>query len=260
MKLCVDVGNTTIGLGFYLDKLMTKLVLATSLDKSIDEYHASINLLINEKGINPNSITDIIYSSVVPSINETLLEVLHLLFNNAHIYELDASSPHHIKMKVDNPSEVGSDLIADLVGGYSKYKLPLLVIDFGTATKLLLIDKDGYFSSALIMPGVEVSAKSLFSKAALLPEVDLSSHKSLLDSKNTIDCIKHGILYGHLESIIGLANRYEEELGYSLNKVITGGSALYFKDLFTKDYYFDENLVLDGEFIVLNNIIQQSEE
>lgn len=255
MKLCIDVGNTTIGFGFYNeDKLINKLVLKTSLDKLQDEYEASLRLLLKERNINPAEVTSIIYSSVVPQINEILFEVINMLFKDTIIYELDASSPHNIKMKIDNPKEVGSDLIADLVGGKNKYPLPLVIIDFGTATKLLLLDKEGSFTSALIMPGVEVAAKSLFNKAALLPEVDLSSSTNLLDSKNTINCIKHGILFGHLESITGLVKRYEEELGYKLNKVVTGGSSVYFKHLFSKDYLFDENLVLDGEFIILNTL------
>ena len=253
MKLCIDVGNTTIVFGFYNeDKLINKLVLATSIDTLQDEYYAKLKLLLTEKNIDPSEVSSIMYSSVVPSINEILFEVINALFINAITYELDSSSPHEIKMEIDNPKEVGSDLIADLVAAKAKYPLPLVVIDFGTATKLLLLDKNGNFTSALIMPGVEVSAKSLFSKAALLPEVDLSNYKNLLNSKNTIDCIKHGILFGHLESIKGLCDRYENELGYKLNKVITGGSSIYYKDLFSKDYLFDENLVIDGELIVLN--------
>lgn len=255
MKLCIDVGNTTIGFGFYHnDSLINKLMLLTSLEKSSDEYFANLKLLIKENDIDPNSITSIIYSSVVPLIDEALLEALKRLFNKASIYQLDYSSPHEIKMDVDNPKEVGSDLIADLVGAKAKYKLPLIVIDFGTATKLLLLTKEGTFSSALIMPGVEVAANSLFSKAALLPEVSLFTSSSLLNSKNTVDCIKHGIIFGHLESIKGLCQRYEEEIGYKLNKVVTGGSSVFFKDMFPKDYIFDDNLVLDGELYVLNKI------
>ena len=258
MKLCIDVGNTTIGLGFYKDnKLIHKLVLATRLDTLQDVYRANIHLLLKEKDINPADVKNIIYSSVVPSINEVLHLAIKDLFVNAKVYELNSNSPHELSMEIDNPKEVGSDLIADLVGAKAKYELPLVVIDFGTATKLLFIDKKGAFTSALIMPGVEVAAKSLFSKAALLPEVDLTSYKSLLDSKNTIDCIKHGILFGHLESIKGLCGRYENEVGYKLNKVITGGSAIYFKGLFPNEYLFDENLVLDGELIVLNKIQQK---
>ena len=76
-----------------------------------------------------------------------------------------------------------------------------------------------------------------------------------LDSKNTINCIKHGILFGHLESIYGLASRYEKEIGYKLNKIVTGGNAEFFKNLFNKEYTVDDNLVLDGERIVLDRFI-----
>ncbi len=255
MKLCVDVGNTTIGFGFYnKDELINKLTFMTSLDKLADEYYFNIKMILVEKEIDVTKVNNIILSSVVPSINETLIAVLNRLFKNVPIYELNSDSPHLLEMKIDNPKELGSDLIADLVGAKEKYPYPLVIVDFGTATKLLLIDKSGAFSSALIMPGVEVSAKSLFSKAALLPEVDLAHPTSLLDSKNTINCIKHGIIYGHLESITGLVNRYEKELGYKLNKIVTGGSSVYFKSLFNEEYIFDDNLVLDGELVILNRI------
>ena len=258
MKLCVDVGNTTIYFGFYNeDKLTCKFALMSSLDKLEDEYHSSLKLLVEQYKINPSEVTHTLYASVVPHLNEILLSVTKKMFINSLIYELDSSSPHNIKMDIDNPKELGSDLIADLVASKAKYSLPLIAIDLGTATKLLLLDKDEAFKSALIMPGVEVSANSLFSKAALLPEVDLTSYSSLLNSKNTVDCIKHGILYGHAESIKGLIARYENELGYSLNKVVTGGNASLLKGLLPNDYIFDDNLVLDGELIILNRLIKE---
>ena len=255
MELCIDVGNTTIGFGFYLnDKLIKKFSIASSLDKLADEYYASLKLIIEENKINPLDVDEIMFASVVPSLNEILLNAVACLFSKAHVHELTCDSPHDIEMDIDNPKELGSDLIADLVGAKNNYPLPLLIVDLGTATKLLVLTKEGVFTTALIMPGVEVSAKSLFSKAALLPEVDLKVTSNVLDSKNTINCIKHGIIYGHLESINGLASRIEEALGYKLNKVVTGGNAFYFRDMFTKDYKFDENLVLNGEHIILKRI------
>lgn len=256
MKLCIDVGNTTINFGFYKeDKLLKKLTFVTSYEYDDVTYKNIIKKSLEINSINIEEVDNIILSSVVPSITYLFKDVLKELCINAKIYELNASAPHSIKMDVDNPNEVGSDLIADLVGAKAKYELPLLVIDLGTATKLLLLDKNGVFTSALIMPGVEVSAKSLFANAALLPEVDLNSYTSLLDSKNTINCIKHGILFGHLESIYGLSERFEKEIGYKLNKIVTGGNAVFFKSLFNKEYAFDDNLVLDGELIVLNKFI-----
>lgn len=256
MNLCIDVGNTTINFGFYKeDKLLKKLSFVTSYEYNEATY---LNIIIKSLEVNEikkEEVNHIILSSVVPSITNILKVILIEIFSNASIYELDSNAPHALKMDVDNPSEVGSDLIADLVGAKAKYDLPLLVIDLGTATKLLLLDKEGMFISALIMPGVEVSAKSLFANAALLPEVDLNTHTNLLDSKNTINCIKHGILFGHLESIYGLASRYEKEIGYKLNKVVTGGNAEFFKNLLSKEYTVDDNLVLDGERIVLDRFI-----
>ena len=258
MNLCIDVGNTTINFGFYKDNVLVKKVSFTTskeLDKANYLSMITSSLKVNE--INSDDIKNIMYSSVVPYVTGILKEILSDIFKNAKIYELNNDAPHNIKMDIDNPNEVGSDLIADLVAAKEKYDLPLLVIDLGTATKLLLLTKEGVFTSALILPGVAVSAASLFENAALLPEVDLNNHSSLLDSKNTINCIKHGILFGHLESIYGLATRYEKEIGYKLNKIVTGGNAVFFKDLFNNEYQFDDNLVLDGTKIVLNRIINK---
>lgn len=255
MYLCVDVGNTTIRFGFYKDEtLQTKLVLNTDLNKSSDEYYYALDFLCRQRGVKEFDVKDIIYSSVVPNINNAFIEALKKLFADAKVFILDNNAPHLLRMDIDNPKEVGSDLIADLVGAKKKYSAPLIVIDLGTATKLLLLDKNEAFKSALIMPGVEVASRSLFDKAALLPEVDLSNPTSLLDSKNTSECIKHGIIFGHLESIIGLCARYEKELGYKVNKIVTGGNALYFANLFPIDYIYDDALALDGELDILNRM------
>ena len=257
MKLVVDVGNTTIGLGFYTDDNVfnKKIIINTDTNKLEDEYLASIEFLCRQKEIDFLDVEYILFSSVVPLLNEPLKNVLTSLFKNASIYNLEPSKKY-IDMDIDNPKDVGSDLVADLVGGKAKYGYPLLIIDLGTATKLLLIDQNASFISALIMPGLKVSSDSLFKKAALLPEVELANATSLLDSKNTINCIKHGIIFGHVESIVGLAKRYEDEVGYKLKKVITGGAAKLLFDLLPDEYILDDNLTLDGELIILNQEIK----
>ena len=259
MKLCVDVGNTTIGFGFFFnDKLQERIIVNTDALKSEDEYYASLSFLFKQRNIDCLEVTHILFSSVVPSLNEPLKNVLKNLFNRALFYFLTPEISS-LKMDIDNPKEVGSDLIADLVGAKEKYEAPLIVIDLGTATKILLLDKNLTFISALIMPGLKVSSDSLFQKAALLPEVDLSNPTSLLDSKNTIDCIKHGIVFGHIESIIGLCSRYENELGYKLNKIVTGGALHIISSHLPKDYILDSSLTLEGELFILNNIIKKGE-
>lgn len=257
MKLCVDVGNTTIGLGFYEnDNLAKKIILNTDVLKLEDEYYSSISFLCKQREIDFSSIDYIIYSSVVPSLNESLRNVFSSLFKNAKIYDLGSDSAL-LKMDIDNPKEVGSDLFADLIGAKNKYQAPLIVIDLGTATKLLLLDKDETFTSALIMPGLKVSSDSLFKKAALLPEVDLSHSTNVLDSKNTNDCIKHGIIFGHIESILGLCARYENMLGYKLKKIVTGGATSLIEKHLPEEYIVDNSLTLDGELFVLNHFIKK---
>lgn len=259
MKLAVDVGNTTIGLGFYQgDNIFKKIIINTDVDKLEDEYQASIDFLCRQKEIPFNEVDAILFSSVVPVLNEPLKNALLSIFKSAKLYNLEPSKKY-IDMDIDNPKDVGGDLVADLVGGKAKYGYPLLIIDLGTATKILLIDKEGKFTSALIMPGLKVSSDSLFKKAALLPEVELSNPTNLLDSKNTIDCIKHGVIFGHVESIIGLARRYEEEVGYKLKKVITGGASKIVYDLLPDEYILDHNLTLDGELIILHQEMNKEE-
>ena len=257
MKLCVDVGNTTIRLGFYQSSLLEEIIINTDINRSMDEFISSILSLCSQRNIHVEEVENIIYSSVVPNINENLKGALKHIFLKAEILDLDLSLPIKVKIDVDNPKEVGGDLIADLVGANAKYQAPILIIDLGTATKFLLLDKDHRFTSALIMPGIKVAAESLFSKAALLHEVDLSSPTNVLDSKNTNDCIKHGVLFGHLESIKGLSERFEKEIGYKLTKVITGGNGNYLISLLPSDYIKDDTLVLDGEIEILNAYLSE---
>lgn len=259
MKLCVDVGNTTIRFGFYnkFDTLDHQITLTSDVNKMEDEYLASIDFLCRQRNIPSYDVKYIMYSSVVPTLNRKLNNALGKIFYNAKIFTLNAKKTTELVMNVDNPSEVGSDLLADLVAAKDKYLVPLVVIDFGTATKLLVLDKVGIFQSALIMPGIKVAADSLFDKAALLPEVDLSNPSKLMDSKNTSECIKNGVVYSHVYAVTGLCEKLEEEIGYKLKKIYTGGAAPTLSSLLPKEYIYDESLVLDGELIVLNNILER---
>ena len=251
MKLCIDVGNTTIGFGFYNeDKLINKLVLKTSLDKLQDEYEASLRLLLKERNINPAEVTSIIYSSVVPQININLLGALSKLTKVKPML-INANTKTDLAIDVDNPLEIGNDLIADLVGAKEKYGYPCLIADLGTASKILLLDKNGTFTSCLIMPGLTLSANSLSNKAALLPEVSLIAPESIL-VKNTLGAMNAGIVYGHADMITGLIKRYEKEIGYECKHILTGGGAIYVKDILGEEFIYDKNLTLDGLNIIIN--------
>lgn len=253
MNLCIDVGNTSIGVGvFYNDKLIKKIRLTTGLEHTEDEYFTVIKRRLEDNDIKINKIQHIILSSVVPSVNVPLKNALKRIFN-LDVISIQPGVKTGLMLKTDNPSEIGNDLIADLVGAKEEYGYPILIADLGTASKILLLDNKGVFTSCLIMPGLTLSANSLISKAALLPEVSLEAPKSILAS-NTIEAMNAGIVYGHLEMILGLINRYENELGYPCKHIITGGNSVFIKDLLPKDYIYDEDICLKG----LNHIINRN--
>lgn len=253
MNLCIDVGNTSIGVGvFYNDKLIKKIRLTTGLEHTEDEYFTVIKRRLEDNDIKINKIQHIILSSVVPSVNVPLKNALKRIFN-VDVISIQPGVKTGLMLKTDNPSEIGNDLIADLVGAKEEYGYPILIADLGTASKILLLDNKGVFTSCLIMPGLTLSANSLISKAALLPEVSLEAPKSILAS-NTIEAMNAGIVYGHLEMILGLINRYENELGYPCKHIITGGNSVFIKDLLPKDYIYDEDICLKG----LNHIINKN--
>lgn len=255
MNLCIDIGNTTTKLGiFQNDELIVKISFTTDIDKTSDELFLIIRNQVFAHDIDMSKIDVIIFGSVVPRINFAFKEALKKLCPEAKFISVGPGIKTGLCMKIDNPNEVGSDLIADLVGTKEKYGYPSLIIDLGTATKILLIDKNGVFTSCVIMPGINISASILSNKAALLPEVSLESPKPLLDCKNTAQAMNSGILFGHLEMIKGMVKRYENELGYNCHKILTGGASKYIAQ-FLSSYTYEKELSLVG----LNYLAKRNE-
>ena len=175
-----------------------------------------------------------------------------------HIEEVNAELLQNrnggLPIHVDNPSEIGNDLIAVMVGAKKKYSYPVLIADLGTASKIMLIDKSGTFVSCTIMPGLSLGAASLTNKAALLPEISFKTPKTVL-AKNTVDAINAGVLFGHADMIDGLIDRFEKEIGYKCQHVLTGGGSIYIKDVLKNHYEYDPDVCLEG----LNEIIRRNE-
>ena len=254
MNLCIDVGNTTIGVGFYEKETLVKRVTYTvELKRTNDEYQSVINRTLKENGFDAKQIERIILSSVVPSINRPLTQALKAVFDLEPMM-IAPGIKTGLTVHVDNPNEIGNDLIAVMVGAKEKYGYPCLIADLGTASKVLLIDNTGSFSSCVIMPGLSLSINSLINKAALLPEISLKTPKTIL-AKNTIDAMNAGVVFGHADMIKGAIERYEQTLGYKCQHILTGGSAIYIKEILP-DFMYEPNICLEG----LNCIIKRNEE
>ena len=135
-------------------------------------------------------------------------------------------------------------MVADAVGAIAKYGSPLIIVDLGTAIKLLAIDHKGAFVGATFYPGLYVAVDALIGRAAQLSRVSLSRPKKVI-GKNTKDSTNAGAIYGTASMIDGLVKKFEEELGYPTRHILTGGDAIYVKDLLA-DFIYDEILLLDG--------------
>ena len=255
MNICVDVGNSTIGIGIYKNSaLIERMIFNTDIRLTEDEFYHLFKKQFNELNLPNEKVDNIIFSSVVPPINLSIINTLRNIFKVEPIL-IGTQTKIDLGLKVDNPiDEIGNDLIADLVGAKEKYGSPCLIADLGTASKILLLDKDGDFASCLIVPGLTLSANSLSNKAALLPEVSLIAPKSIL-AKNTLGAMNAGIVYGHADMITGLINRYEKEIGYPCKHILTGGGAIYVKEILGDSFIYDKNLNLDGLNILINKNI-----
>ena len=251
MNICIDVGNSTIGIGAFKDnKLVERMVVNTDPRFTEDEFYQLFKKPFSVIVSGKERIDNIVFSSVVPQVNLSLLSALKKLSDVEPIL-IGPGTKTGLSIKVDNPLEIGNDLIADLVGAKEKFGYPCLIADLGTASKILLLDKTGTFVSCLIMPGLTLSAESLSNKAALLPEVSLIAPKSIM-AKNTLGAMNAGIVYGHADMILGLIKRYESELGYPCKHILTGGGAVYVKEIMQKDFIYDQNLNLDVLNIIIN--------
>ena len=239
MKLLIDIGNTAV-------KMMS--LDGNKLNKVSRFYASELTFELLDQLLEKLDFDEVVVSSVSPKTNEVInqyfLDRYDAIPNYLKIWDYSK-----IKLSLDNPSELGIDLYCDLIAGldYAKRKKqPVLIIDLGTATKILLIDEDAVFSSCAIVPGINISKKLLSSSTALLPEVENLKTKKITDCRNTIDVINSSVYYGHVEMINGLINRFENEIGKSCFYVITGGNAkAVLKDI-KQPHILDEYLCFKG--------------
>lgn len=252
MILVVDIGNTNILIGVYQnEKLISTYRTLTDKRKSSDDYAINMRIFLDKISSKVN-IRGAIISSVVPILTNTIKKAISSLFNIRPLI-VSPKIKSGVLLKMDNPCEVGADLISVSVGAIKKYGYPSLIIDLGTATKIISIDNKGSFVGGVVMPGIKISMEALVGKTAQLPEVSLEAPK-LVIGKNTFDSMKSGIVYGHISAIEGTIKRMEEELGYTTKHILTGGYAKVVRDHLDTDMIFDEFLILEGLlYIYLKN-------
>lgn len=223
MLLAIDVGNTQTVLGVYDDERLVHMWrIATNVDYTSDELRIKVHTLLEAENLKEECIDGAILASVVPTIIHDWEKVCLRAFN-VELKVVTASSCAHL-LNIDKTEfpELGADRVADAIAAKALYGSPVVVVDFGTATNIEVIDKDGAFVGGIIAPGVDTSMRALYARAALLRAIELED-PGVAIGKNTTDAVKVGVVVGEGARIDGLVNRIEKELGYETKVVATGG-------------------------------------
>lgn len=245
MILCADIGNTSIALGgFENDELKFVVRLSTDVTKTEDEYASKILNILSLHKVDRESVEGAIISSVVPPLNAIMRSAIKLAYGVDALLVCPGIKTG-IGILCDSPSSVGADLICSCVAASTLYSSPALIIDIGTATKMIVTNKSGAFIGVSIIPGVMMGLKALSSGTAQLPQIGLEAPSAVI-GKNTVDCMKSGVIFGNASLIDGMIDRICCEVGEELPVIVTGGYASSIVPHCDHKMISDEYLVLKG--------------
>ena len=251
MIIAIDVGNTSIAIGgFQSNDLKFVVRLSTDVTKTEDEYASKILNVMNLHGVNRGNVEGAIISSVVPPLNSVMKSAIQLSYGVEPLM-VSPGIKTGIGILCDSPSSVGADLICSCVAANTLYSAPSLIIDIGTATKMIVTNKNGAFIGVSIIPGVMMGLKALAKGTAQLPQVGLEAPATVV-GKNTVDCMKSGVIFGHASMMDGMIDRINAEVGEELPVIVTGGYASVIAPHCNHKMITDEQLVLKGLNIIYN--------
>lgn len=248
--LALDVGNTNVVIGAYKGTTLVRTWrAATQVDRTEDELAVMIDGLLAREELGIDDIDAMVLGSVVPPLTLALTR-----FADRHLPTSGNGRRHlvigpgiktGVKLRVDNPSEVGADRIANTLAAHSRYGGPAVVVDFGTSTNFDIVSGDGDFLGGSFAPGLEIAAESLFGRASRLFRVPLTPPRDAI-GKNTVDCLRSGIVFGYVGLVEGLLVRILAELGGKPRVIATGGLASTIAPLTKSIERVDEDLTLEG--------------
>ncbi len=249
MLLAVDVGNTNVTLGvFEGERLRTTWRVATVHDRMPDEYGIQLLQLFAHRGIQPEDVTGVAIASVVPALTGVFRRVsLDYLCGEPLI--VDAGVRTGVRIRYENPREVGADRVVDCAAVQAKYGGPACVVDFGTATTFDAISREGDYLGGAIAPGIGIAAEALFARASKLYRVEIAPPARAIGT-NTAMAMQSGIFFGYVALVEGLVARFRRELGPEMKVIATGGLAETVAHETAVIQYVDPWLTLEGLRIV----------
>jgi len=243
--IAIDVGNTQTVMGLFEgEELVDSWRLSTVRDRTSDEYRLFLAGLLRQDGYRLEDVDGVALSSVVPTAKQAMIEVAHDLVEGL-VVVVGPGVRTGLPINIDNPREVGADRVVNSVAAAEKYGTPVVVVDFGTATNMDVVDGSGAYVGGAIAPGLEISQTALIEATAALRRVDLDPPRAPI-GKNTVEAIQSGLIYGHAGLVDGIVGRIVDEMDGSPAVVATGGLASTIVPHCRTVDRVDETLTLDG--------------
>ncbi|MEG1875264.1 MAG: type III pantothenate kinase [Angelakisella sp.] len=251
MILAIDIGNTNIVLGTYQEeRLVFVSRIRTESEKTEDEYGVLIRSILRLHYQEPREITAVIISSVVPPLTAAMKRAANLLCSTATVLVVGPGVKTGLDIRIDNPAQLGADLVSTSIGVLEKYPVPAITIDLGTATKICMIDQNRSFRGCSIMPGVGIALEALSKRTAQLPSISLEGDDIKLVGTNSIDSMRSGVVLGAASMLDGMISRLEEEYGSFATIVACGGVVNAIVPHCKHNITIDPTLLLDGLYAI----------
>lgn len=249
MLLVVDIGNTDTVFGVWQDQTWAHVFRTRSVhEETIEHYLTTLKKYFETAGLNIKDVETVVLSSVVPPLTPTMKAMLVQLFKQDPVVVGPSVYPK-LKVEIDRPNEIGTDLVANAVAAYTKYERNCVVVDFGTALTFTTVSGDGRILGVAIAPGLKTAVKALFNNTAQLPEVPLKLPESAI-GKNTFHAIQAGILLGYESLVRGMITRIRRELDGDCIAIATGGLSSIIDTLHGEFVEINRSHTLDGLRII----------
>ena len=245
MILTIDIGNSNIVLGGVREEeILFEARLRTEATKTSDQYAVDLKIILDMYGVNPADVEGSIIASVVPQVlNSMQTAVLKITGKQSLV--VGPGLKTGLNIRLENPSHTGADLVVGAVAALREHKPPMIIIDMGTATTMTVLDETGALIGGCICPGVKISLDALTDRTALLPGLQLDQPKKAI-GRNTIDCMRSGIMMGTACMLDGMIERMEQELGSKTTVVATGGIAKFVIPMCRTPMVYDKDLLVKG--------------
>jgi type III pantothenate kinase len=262
MLFVVDIGNTDICLSLFQGREILRIGrIRTHQPKAVEKCLKWVLKVVQAEDFPFSEIENTIISCVVPTLLTPFKEACVKVFSKEPLVLGEVSAPFPILSLIDQPGEEGTDLMANAYAAHMLYQGPLLVVDFGTATTLSLIDQQGNFCGTVIAPGVHLSLQALSLNAAKLPEVSIKKPKQIMGT-NTVDSIQSGIFWGYVSMIEGLIHRIKKEnfrnlLQGKFEIVATGGLSSLIVPSCSMITHVEPHLTLRGIAFIYESLFER---